>query len=322
MDEGTNRRKRQRASIDNKGYSLRKRTKRSLKETDSQYSDDDYYSVQTVLAERRLPGKGTEYLLQWDPHPETGETYSPSWEPAKFLLPALLAEWKQKNPKSGDHQADGHVEPRSQAAYVPGGDESLNTAISSSVAVANDSGVPQLDLTTSEQFSASPALQSTALSSPRRAPPNQSTQQDPESPELDTAENGAVHLGPENLAAAIVVTTDTDFPRDEYQAGLSQQLRLRTSQSWPSSQPGLESQATSEPQPSGQPSAQPTEAKTPKVIPDSQSQGYVGLGLSSPTESVLGGSSPYREVSVLLLSYAILSLSVQTRGRASHGRPT
>jgi len=83
-----------------------------------------------------------------------------------------------------------------------------------------------------------------------------------------------------------------------------------------------ESQATSEPQPSGQPSAQPTEAKTPKVIPDSQSQGYVGLGLSSPTESVLGGSSPYREVSVLLLSYAILSLSVQTRGRASHGRPT
>lgn len=50
----------------------------SLHEASSQDSQDDWYSIKRILDERKV-GKHTEYLVDWENHPTTGEQYSPSW---------------------------------------------------------------------------------------------------------------------------------------------------------------------------------------------------------------------------------------------------
>ena len=273
------RRKRQRASTDNKGPSLRKRPKKSLKEPDSQASDEpQWWSVQAVLEERKRPGKPIEYKVLWDPNPQTGETYPPSWEPAAHLTADLLAEWTAKNGSARDQAAH---EPLSQAHYH---DHSLTTKSSTTTR----SGLRRLDLAPSRDFSA-PASPSTAAESSPSSPPNQEL--DPE------AENGGAAAG--NFATGIVIETHADFPRDEYQADLSQRADFQTSQTWPSSQLAQESQATPERDVPAHQADQKAE-KTPKVIPDSQSQGNIALVETSPVQSFFGSPELQQRVSHLL----------------------
>ncbi len=110
MDEGTNKRKRQRASIDNKAYSLRKRTKRPLKETDSQYSEDDYYSVQTVLlsADCQVGEQNTccsGILIQ-----RLEKLIHRRREPAEVSVTSAACRVEaEKTQSQSDRQADGHV---------------------------------------------------------------------------------------------------------------------------------------------------------------------------------------------------------------------
>jgi hypothetical protein len=294
----TNRRKRQRASLekDNQGPSLRKRSKNSFKEPPASQDLDEaqWWSVQTVLDERKRPGKPIEYKVLWDPHPLTGEIYPPSWEPAANLTKDLLVEWKQKSGKSGD-QADGHVEPRSQAPYVPGtgADSSLDTGASTITTTPSRSAIrSQAEEARHEEVSASP-VPSTAPSSPRRvAPPNQSQHLDPEFQESSqhTAESGEhLHSRRKSTTATVVeIKNSTDFPRDEYQGGLSQQPGFPAAQSEVGT---LSSPLASVRKPatttgSAQPSRQPADAATQRVIPDSQSQGNTAaIGRSSPTQS-------------------------------------
>ena len=307
MDSGKTTRKRSRITTENEGRTLRKRTKKSFKEPDSQNSDEaQWWSVQTVLSERHLPGKPTEYKVLWDPHPQTGETYPPSWEPAAHLTADLLAEWKQKSGKSGDQAGGAHVEPRSQADFVPA-DDSLNTGSISTTTTPNRSGLRRLELTTtSREYSASPASPSTAASSPRRRidPPNQSQLEpsDPESP--DIAENGEVPLRVNNSATAIVqIENHASFPREDYQVGLSQRADLETSQPYLSSQFAEDSLSSQDRRSDPQPFTQPADAKTPKVIPDSQSQGNLGAIESSPVQSFFGSPDLRQQVSALILLF-------------------
>lgn len=275
--------KRQRASTDNKGPSLRKRTKKSLKEPSTQGSEDaqQYWRVETVLDERKRPGKAIEYKVLWAPNSQTGETYPPSWEPASHLTADLLEEYRHK--KSGD-QADGAF-PASQAAFEPsGGDSSLEAGATTTT--PNRSARRTLALTeTGESSPAAASPTSTAPSSPR---PNQSQLVDPVNPERRASENGDFNnSAPAGTFAGVVLDNISDFPRDEYLAGLSQ---LQTSQAWPSSQAAQELQTTPGVLVSSQPSAQPAGTKTPKIIPDSQSQSNIFLAAGSPIASLF--SSP------------------------------
>lgn len=41
-------------------------------------ADPDWYEIKGILNERKS-GKITEYLIDWEDHPRTGQTYEPTW---------------------------------------------------------------------------------------------------------------------------------------------------------------------------------------------------------------------------------------------------
>lgn len=43
-----------------------------------QTSSAEYYSVKKILEEKTEHGE-ISYLIDWDDHPETGESYTPTW---------------------------------------------------------------------------------------------------------------------------------------------------------------------------------------------------------------------------------------------------
>jgi hypothetical protein len=293
MNTGTKSRKRQRASTDNKGRNLRKRPKKSFKEASTQESDEfqAWWSVSAVVAERRRPGKSIEYQVLWDPNSETGETYPPSWVRSEDLTADLLAEWQHKRRKSGDlDEADG--EPRSQAAFTLGGDNSLDSVFTVSASTYPTSNRQAFRRHRVIEDSSDYDLESPASStapSPRRAPPNQAQHLDPASPAAEIITESGHNQHNAAVANAVFITQKDDFDRDEYLIGLSQ---ANQSQLSPSS-----AQEDSRVTPGIQPHPQPTGAKTRLVIPDSQSQNDTGLDFTSPISNYSNSSSERQQVS-------------------------
>ncbi|QSZ33828.1 hypothetical protein DSL72_005400 [Monilinia vaccinii-corymbosi] len=54
-----------------------------------------YYRIKGILSERRS-GRITEFLIDWEDHPVTRETYEPSWEPYANVTPAAIYEWESR----------------------------------------------------------------------------------------------------------------------------------------------------------------------------------------------------------------------------------
>ena len=48
-----------------------------------------YYTAHAILSHRPSPN-GLEYKVDWEPDPETGEKYEPSWEPHAFVSRVLI----------------------------------------------------------------------------------------------------------------------------------------------------------------------------------------------------------------------------------------
>ncbi|KAF7868491.1 hypothetical protein EAF04_005022 [Stromatinia cepivora] len=53
------------------------------------------YNIKGILSERKF-GKTTEFLIDWEDNPETGEPYEPSWEPYSNVTEVAIYEWENK----------------------------------------------------------------------------------------------------------------------------------------------------------------------------------------------------------------------------------
>ncbi|ESZ93081.1 hypothetical protein SBOR_6511 [Sclerotinia borealis F-4128] len=51
------------------------------------------YKIKGILSERKF-GKTTEFLIDWEDNPVTGEIYEPSWEPYSNVTPVAIYEWE------------------------------------------------------------------------------------------------------------------------------------------------------------------------------------------------------------------------------------
>ncbi|KAK5116157.1 hypothetical protein LTR62_008483 [Meristemomyces frigidus] len=73
----------------------RKRQKAAPRATRS----EEYFKVRSIIDER--PG---EYLIDWEDHSRTGESYAPTWEPEAHITADTIQEWRLANapPPSND----------------------------------------------------------------------------------------------------------------------------------------------------------------------------------------------------------------------------
>ncbi|APA06148.1 hypothetical protein sscle_01g009180 [Sclerotinia sclerotiorum 1980 UF-70] len=53
------------------------------------------YNIKGILSERKI-GKTTEFLIDWEDNPETGEPYEPTWEPYSNVTEVAIYEWESK----------------------------------------------------------------------------------------------------------------------------------------------------------------------------------------------------------------------------------
>ncbi|KAK1829628.1 hypothetical protein QBC39DRAFT_373549 [Podospora conica] len=58
-------------------------------------SSDDFWAIRGILAEKKVKGR-LHYQVDWEDHPETGEVYAPTWEPAKNVTHAAIAAWNDQ----------------------------------------------------------------------------------------------------------------------------------------------------------------------------------------------------------------------------------
>ncbi|KAM3087506.1 hypothetical protein ACMFMG_001589 [Clarireedia jacksonii] len=67
---------------------------KTRKKKKSTHDTEVYYSVREIIGERK--GQRTEFLIDWEDNPLTGETYEPTWEPYENVTEAAIAEWRDR----------------------------------------------------------------------------------------------------------------------------------------------------------------------------------------------------------------------------------
>jgi hypothetical protein len=87
--------------------------------TDERIFDEEngIWPARAILKERRRGANRVEYLVAWEPHPRTGKTFEPSWEPRRNLGTALLEPWDQE--KTASKTRDPAYQPTQDLPGVP-----------------------------------------------------------------------------------------------------------------------------------------------------------------------------------------------------------
>lgn len=69
------------------------------------------------IAGERVKGSKKQYLVEWEPHPNTKEIFKPTWEPATNLGKGLIAEWEREQEDSeGDQDTHSNSATSTRAA--------------------------------------------------------------------------------------------------------------------------------------------------------------------------------------------------------------
>ncbi|KAL9083884.1 MAG: hypothetical protein Q9165_008354 [Trypethelium subeluteriae] len=74
----------------------------------------DYFEIRDVLEY-----KNGRYLVQWEDNPDTGEKYTPTWEPKKNLNEGALEYWKQNQAKQQNADSIKSAKKRSSESQAP-----------------------------------------------------------------------------------------------------------------------------------------------------------------------------------------------------------
>jgi hypothetical protein len=219
--------KRKRTSSHEASPSVRKKGKVQLSsQTGSASSEDSQFEVRAILRERKVR-KQIQYLLDWEPHPVTGETWSPSWAAAKDVGDLLIKEWIDKKSKA---------QPQQESQQNSGTHDHSTADSDSGVTIGPITPLPNAQRSNRNRpviHSSSPASESTPPS-PQQPTPF-TVQETPSSPQ-----DSATSLPPFERALTPVVEDiehhpivrvhvirQDDFDPGEYQIGLTQALPPR-----------------------------------------------------------------------------------------------
>ncbi|KAF2427575.1 hypothetical protein EJ08DRAFT_353621 [Tothia fuscella] len=254
--QGSKKRKRN-TSTHTSSPSVRKKGKNRSIVAESPATADDsevIWQVRAIINERKV-GRRIQYLLDWEPNSQTGETFSPTWQFSKDVGDGSIQEWndekerreRQQKPQSGSvssqpqrtdnfTEAGPHLSEPAQHVQRQGRQRR----------VVNSSSPQPASTPPRQGGPASPEVQETPFFGPTeigltplREPPSTLNPEEPTGLPIPQ-----VH-----------VTTTSGFNRDDYLVGLSQALQ--------SSDPPPASSGVREPS-----SPPPIEVRT--VIPDSQ----------------------------------------------------
>jgi hypothetical protein len=307
--------KRKRTSTHEASPSVRKKAKsKQSSQAESAASEDSQFEVRAILHERKV-GRRIDYLLDWEPHPVTGETWSPSWAAAKDVGFLLIKEWNDKKSKA-------QPQPLSlpQPQQTPETQAQSTTDLASELSAGSRTPLPNAQ----RQARRRRVIHSSPLPEPAPPSPHQVLplviQETPGSPRFSAESSPLSHQAAipsvednqDRPVAHVHVTQQDDFDPNEYHIGLTQILPPRSPHS---------TVAESERTP------QPTLFELRTVIPDSQSlPAASSLDTTSvPTQGASGStegnlSSSGQEVSLMMpvetqcilyvLSYILVTLWV------------
>ncbi|KAH8805943.1 hypothetical protein F5884DRAFT_801173 [Xylogone sp. PMI_703] len=82
------------------------RFKKSKEKKKRASSATQYFKVRDVLEERVRNGQ-LQYCIDWEDNPETGESYTPTWEPRHHLTEQALLDWEEKKRRQNRIQERG-----------------------------------------------------------------------------------------------------------------------------------------------------------------------------------------------------------------------
>ncbi|KAK5257263.1 hypothetical protein LTR16_001159 [Cryomyces antarcticus] len=86
--------------------------RRSLSNRKRRRASEQEYTVKGILEKKTIDGT-VSYLLDWDNHPVTGESYEPSWEPYWNVGKPLIDDWKKEQESTqDDHSPKSSVTPK------------------------------------------------------------------------------------------------------------------------------------------------------------------------------------------------------------------
>jgi hypothetical protein len=247
--------KRKRTSTHDSSPSVRKKSKsKQLSHPESASSDDSQYAVRIILDERKV-GKRTQYLLDWEPHPATGQRWDPSWAPSTDVGDLLIKEWSDRKSNARPQQkSQQSLEPQDQTTPHLASEATNRQKASLQGRTRRGRGRRVINSSPrDESISPSPHQPRSLIIQETPGSPTFSAESSPPSGPTATA---GPEFAEDRAIAKVHVTQQNDFDREEYQIGLTQQLPPR-----PSSSTGA----------GAEPSAVPPRFGFQTVIPDSQS---------------------------------------------------
>ncbi|KAH8591476.1 hypothetical protein B0O99DRAFT_632156 [Bisporella sp. PMI_857] len=74
---------------------ISKKKRRRKEPTPEPEPDSEFYAIKGIIREKKEDGR-VLYLLQWEDHPDTRESYPNSWEPRENVTDDAIREWKER----------------------------------------------------------------------------------------------------------------------------------------------------------------------------------------------------------------------------------
>lgn len=254
-------------------------------------SDDEEPSqwlVRAIVEERRVRGR-LQYLVDWESHPKTGESYPPEWKFRRDVGDGLLEEWELEKARQKQ------VPQASAPPAVLSSEATSSFEVQTHQEIQQQQPKRQVRKRRVIDNSSQPELATPRTNEPRSQPSSPVLQTVPGAsvpvPEAESSPpfrpgsppNSTLHVDDERLEGLpevrVHVTREADFDPDEYQVGLSQALQSNF-------------ESSSHPRAVSYTGHTPTTARfgLHTVIPDSQS----GTADSSINTTRLGSNRPSR----------------------------
>jgi hypothetical protein len=221
--QGSKKRKRN-TSTHETSPSVRKKgkTTSTLVDSPSAGNSDEIWQVRAIVAERKF-GRRTQYLIDWEPHSQSGQTYDPTWLFSKDVGDGSIQEWNERNELPRQPQGE-------RVESVSWDSQDTNATPEPKAHLSKVAQKLQRQGRKSRVINSSPAAESATPRQGQLASPTVPETLDASLAGLESSSLGDPRssFNPEDPTGLPIpqvhVTITSDFNRDEYQAGLSQAL--------------------------------------------------------------------------------------------------
>ncbi|OJD33473.1 chromo domain shadow [Diplodia corticola] len=203
---------------------------------------EDVWKANAILQE-----KGNQYLIDWANHPETNESYPPSWEPKRNANKQLVDEWKRrksaskksasKDRKQADEESESTPAPAPAPAPAPPASTPSPAAPAAPLLTTNPAPAPQPD-TTPRRAPRVPNRRVIPSSSPELGPASDQLLTDSSAPGNDWRDIPEIEPRDTTSRAepAVLITRPADFNFSDYDLITASQVPWESQTSPKSSQ--------------------------------------------------------------------------------------